>query len=102
MAKILDFRLPEPKAPTPEQTAQDILTPNQALDTIVVSMVCYVMPMWVEKKWPFRALELLAESLRDAMSQNVPDEVHRYQVDAIIEEIKPAWLAIASQAEYVF
>lgn len=65
-------------------------------------MVCHVMPLWVEKKWPFRALQLMAEELRAAMSHNVPKKVQRYQVDAIIEEIKPAWLAIASQAELIF
>lgn len=102
MAKILEFRLPEPQALTVEQIAQQILTPREALDAIVTSMVCHVMPLWVEKKWPFRALELMAEELRDAMSHNIPHEVHRYQVDAIVEELKPLWLEIASQAVYVF
>lgn len=87
---------------TAEQRAQQVITPDEALDAIVVGMICHVMPMWVEKKWPFRALELMAEELRDAMSKNVPSEVHRYQVDAIIEELKPVWHQIASQALYIF
>jgi hypothetical protein len=102
MAKILEFRLPEPKALTVEQRAQQLLTPDQALDAIVVGMVCHVMPLWVEKKWPFRALELMAEELRDAMSKNVPTEVHQFQVDAIIDELKPVWYEIAEQAIYIF
>lgn len=102
MAKIIEFRLPEPKPLTAEHLAQQVLTPNEALDAIVVGMVCHIMPLWVEKKWPFRALELMAEELRDAMSKNVPDEVARYQVDLIIEELKPVWYEIASQALYVF
>lgn len=65
-------------------------------------MVCHVMPLWVEKKWPFRALELMAEELRDAMSKNVPTEVHQFQVDAIIDELKPVWYEIAEQAIYIF
>jgi hypothetical protein len=36
------------------------------------------------------------------MSYKVPDEVHRYQVDAIVEELKPVWYEIASQALYIF
>lgn len=102
MAKILEFRPPEPKPLTDEQIACQILTPVEAVDAIVVGMVCHVMPLWIEKKWPFRALELLALELRDAMSKNVPDEVYRYQVDDMIEELKPAWYNIASQAEYLF
>ena len=102
MAKILEFRLPEPKELTEEQKAHQVLTPDEALDAIVVGMVCHVMPLWVEKKWPFRALELMAEELRDAMSKNVPSEVRRFQVDAIIDELKPVWHEIASQAIYIF
>lgn len=102
MAKILEFRLPEPKALTVEQVAQQTLTPKEALDAIVVGMVCHVMPLWVENRWPFRAIELMAEELRDAMSKNVPSEVSRYQVDAIVEELKPVWLEIARQAIHIF
>lgn len=102
MAKILEFRLPEAKALSAEQLAQQILTPIEAVNAIVTGMVCHVMPLWIEKKWPFRALELMAEELHEVMSYKVPDEVHRYQVDAIVEELKPVWYEIASQALYIF
>jgi hypothetical protein len=101
VAKILDFRLPEPKAP-PASIRRELLTPDQALDAIVVGLVCHVMPLWVEKKYPFRALELMAEELRDAMMQNIPDEVCQYQVNIIIDELKPLWYEIATQASYIF
>jgi hypothetical protein len=81
---------------------RELLTPDQALDAIVVGLVCHVMPLWVEKKYPFRALELMAEELRDAMMQNIPDEVCQYQVDIIIDELKPLWYEIATQASYIF
>lgn len=101
MAKILDFRLPETKA-LPQTKQREFLTPDQALDAIVVGLVCHVLPLWVEKKYPFRALELMADELRDAMMQNIPDEICQYQVDIIIDELKPLWYEIAKQASYIF
>jgi hypothetical protein len=98
MAKIIEFRLPEAKPLTAEQIAHQVLTPDEAVDAIVSGMVVHVVPTWIAKRWPFHLLEIMADELRAAMSINVPSKVERYQIDAIIEELKPVWKELADQA----
>lgn len=98
MAKIIEFRPPVAKPLTAEQKARQLLTPTEAVDAIVTGMVCHVVPTWISKRWPFYLLEIMADELRAAMSINVPSEVERYQIEAIIEELKPVWQELADQA----
>jgi len=103
MAKIIEFRLPEPKPLTAAQKAAQMLSPEQAIDAIVTGMVCYVMPMWIEKRWAFYLLEIMASELRSAM-QSVHNantkEVSRSTIDAIIEDMKPVWDDLVRKALY--
>jgi hypothetical protein len=98
MAKVIQFPALAEKPLTPEQKAQKFLTPEEAVNAIVVGMVTHVVPTWIEKNWPFYMLEIMAEELKAAMSINVPSEVQQYQIDAIIEELKPVWKELADQA----
>jgi hypothetical protein len=101
MENVLEFRRPTVVL-TPEQLEQQILTSKQALDFLLSELVCHVMPLWIEKQWPFQGLEILAEQIRSSLAPNTPDDLTRAQVRSVADDLKPAWTEIASQAEYIF
>lgn len=102
VAKILDFRLSSPRVITDEQSTHQLLSPKQAIDEIITGLVGHILPIWIENQWPFKALEIMSEELRSAMSLNVPSSVSRHQVLTIIEELKPIWHQIAKAAYHIF
>ena len=98
MAKVIPFKPRTPKPLTAEELSQQVISIDEAVDAIVTGMVCHIVPIWVQRRWPFTILEVMASELRDAMSRNTPSEIRRYQVDAIIEELKPVWREMAENA----
>lgn len=91
MAKILEFRAPAPKPLTPAQRAAEVLSPKQAVDLIVLDFCQCALPRWVEKEWPFRQLELMANELRYTMEETIPLHVTREQVEWTVEKLHPTW-----------
>ena len=102
MAKIIQFRLPEPKPLTPEQRSRQVLTTKEAMDLIVSELVCHVVPTWIENQWPLYLLDIMAEQLRSGMLVKAPERVCRYQVEAIVEDLKPLWDSITKEAIRTF
>jgi hypothetical protein len=103
MAKIIPFKSPEEKPAIAVDLPDHYLTPKQAIDRLVVAMVCHVLPLWIENSWPFRGLEIMAQELKSSMLRNAPEnEVQISQIDAIAEELKPLWMELARQAVDVF
>jgi len=99
MCKILEFRPPAPKPLTPAQKAAEVLSPKQAVDLIVLNMLFQAMPKWVEREWPFRQLEIMANELRTRMEEGVPENVTREQVRWLIDELRPAWKMLIDEID---
>jgi hypothetical protein len=96
MAEIIPFRIPPPRQPTQEELLNQVLTGKQAVDLLILGMLDVVLPRWIEAQWGFQQLEIMCDELRDAMSVNVPSGVTRFQVEAMVNHLRPSWQELAN------
>lgn len=99
MAKILEFRPPAPKPLTQDQLNAQVITAKQAVDMLVIGLLDVAVPHWVEREWPFRQLEFLVYELRQAMEPNVPNNVTRGEVQAMVDHLRPSWEVLISEVD---